>query len=103
MSFYYHPETLSAQVQATGAWLHIGHRLMGWGRFDYRERPRWLLFGLTLWAPVSHCGMREAFGLRVGRMRLTYWTKGETHPGHHRWDERGLRLHFLPRRRRSVA
>lgn len=103
MSFYHFNDAVSAQAQASGAWLQIGPRIVGWCRLDYREpgkvRPLW--FGLGVWAPISSNGMRKAFALHIGRASLTYTTRGETHPGHYCWGDRGL--HFHMRRRRSPA
>ena len=104
MSFYRFNDAISAQCQATGAWLQFGPNIIGWCRLDYRERgvhrPLW--FGLRIWAPISQNGMREAFGLHAGRARLTYTTRGETHPGHYCWDDHGWRFRLLPKRRRAV-
>lgn len=101
MGFYRYRDVSSAQVQATGVWVQAGATLMGWCRSDYRKRgvTRPLWFGLTLWAPISGCGQREAFGLRIGRARMTYTTRGETVPGHYRWADSGL--HFDVRCRRA--
>lgn len=92
--FYAHRNVVSAQCQASGISVQVGDRIWGWLPKSWwstmRRSPHY--FGLVIWAPVSGCGQRIAFSLRVGRRGFLYRTRGEAVPGDFRWSETGWRF-----------
>lgn len=102
MKFYAERNCAWAQVQAVGASLQIGSRIWGvypnsWAR---NCGDGWGPIALGIWKPITQCGMRTAFDLGLFRLRVWYTTRGETHPGHYRWDEVGLKVRIARKRDR---
>ncbi len=47
--------------------------------------------------------MRTIFGLRLLRFKMTWKSKGDTVPGHYRYDERGLTFKWFSSSRRRIS
>jgi hypothetical protein len=104
MKFYRERNCAWAQVQAVGAWLQIGSTI--WGVYPdtwIKSSDGWGPIGLGIWKPVTQCGMRDAFDLSLFRLRIRYTTRGETHPGHYRWDVVGWKFRNARKSLRASA
>ena len=81
MKVYYLPNTASANIQCCGAWIHIGHRLMGvapnwWYEARNRSKGSFRL-GLSILVPDYQCASRTVFKLAVGRFVFARHSRGE--------------------------
>lgn len=103
MAKFYHMNGYEcAQVQAVGASLQIGGRIMGIAPAAWlRNGHVWGPYALRILAPDHNCGMRTIFELRLLRLRIRWLSRGETVPGHYLWDDRGLTIRLLPKRKRA--
>jgi len=90
MRAYYLPNTAAANIQCCGAWLHIGHRLMGiapnWWYEARNRSKRPFRLGLSILVPDYQCASRTVFKLAVCRFDFAWRSRGE------RGAESGLSL-----------
>jgi hypothetical protein len=49
-------------------------------------KPNW--FDFVIWSPIVSCGQRKILGLKIANVSMQWMSKGETHPGHYRYDDR---------------
>lgn len=93
MKAYYMNGVQSAQIQAVGVSLQLGHRIWGIAPnsfFTNRMGPArcWRVIVL---APDYQCGSRTLLEVQLGRRGLRWRSRGEIAPGHYMADEVGLR------------
>lgn len=102
MKFYHMKDVQSAQVQAVGISIQTGGRIFGIVPSAWlRNGHGWGPYALRILAPDHNCGMRTIFELRILRLRVRWMSRGETVPGHYLWNDRGLSVRFLPKRKRA--
>jgi hypothetical protein len=99
MRFYSMSDVAWAQVQAAGASVQIGGRI--WGvepKADWRSYEGWGPICLRLMTPDYECGMRTLFELRLGRVLVRWKSRGQTVPGHYKYDESGWTMKLFKKR-----
>jgi hypothetical protein len=64
-------------------------------QLEKRKKIKWynpFPIRLEFFRPIMQCGMREIFCIGCAWGKMSYKTKGETYPGHYRWEEKGLKF-----------
>lgn len=92
---YYMSGVQSAQIQATGVSVQVGHRIWGvapssWFAAHGRSGPARFMRVIVL-APDYMAGSRTIFELQVWRWGVRWRSRGEVDVGHHMFDEIGWR------------
>lgn len=93
MRAYYMTNVQSAQIQAVGISVQIGHRIVGVAPesfFTNRTGPARCWRAIIL-APDYQCGSRTIFEVQFGRRGFRWRSRGEVTPGHHLADDVGPR------------
>lgn len=96
MRLYYMTNVQSAQIQAVGASVQIGHRIAGvapeWFFHDRRNgRPYRGCCRLIVLAPDYQCGSRTILEVTLGKRGFRWRSRGEVGNAHHMADEVGWR------------